>query len=353
MENINPQQIKESVLSIKSFKWTLFGIVISIISGIFAIYTFLYTPKPELSFIVTSKTNVLDINAPLSNMDILLDSISLKDRNENIKVFNLKIINNGNANITTDLYDSYMPISIRVTGGNILKKPEVIMASNDYIKRNLESRFEFKNDSIIVIPNIIMDITDYADVKLLILHKNDIMPEIGVTGKVSGQNKLFVTEAEIKSTKSFWNDYFPLSIGVFFAQLFSYFIISIFIILIIVFISDKVKKRQTIIQRKKAVKEFELKHKIKEVDRFIINKYLDEGFEFIDTVKDLFYDTSMHSYYIENIGKENEGLIAPKATTFKFLAENEVITDEKIKSSIKKLITAFHTFLVDKKLTKY
>lgn len=352
MENIKPQNIKDSLLSRKSYTWTLLGIAISAVFGIFAIYTFVYTPKPELSFIVTSKTNVLDINAPLSNMDILLDSISLKDRNENIKIFNLKITNNGSANITTELYDSYTPILIHVTGGKILKNPEIIMASSDYIKHNLQSRFEFKNDSIIVIPNIILDVADYADIKLLVLHKNNVMPEIGVTGKVSGQKELIVTEMEIKSTKSFWDDYFPLSVGVFIAQLFSYVIIFVLIIFTITSIFLYINKSYKKTQRKKAVKEFELKHKIKDIDRFIINKYLDNGFEFLGIVKEFIDNTSMYSLYSEKIMKEDEELTI-QDETFKFLTENEVITDEKTKPSIKKLITEFHTFLINNKYRKY
>ena len=328
MENTKSQNLKDSLLSRKSYAWTLFGIILTVISGIFAIYAFVYTRQPELSFIVTSKTNVLDINAPLSNMDILLDSLSLKDRNENIKVFNLKIKNNGNANITTELYDSHMPISLHVTGGNILKSPEVIMSSNDYIGRNLQSRFKLKNDSVIVIPNIIMDIADYADIKLLILHKNDIMPKIGITGKISGQKELIVTEVEIKNAKSFWDDYFPLSIGVFFAQLFSYLVIFILFSLIFIFTFEKITDWFTAYRRKITAKEFELKYKTKAIDRFIINKYLDDGFVFLDEAKKLIDNPGLYSLYNDE-----------------FLKENEVITNENVKPNMRKLITKFHTFV--------
>ena len=130
----------------KSNKWR--GLVKTIIAivGIFGslvtIYTFFfYENKNELQYEIIADASVLDIKADLGNLDIFYGKSNLKENKENLRIISVRIINVGSTNILKDSYDDEDPLGLRITGGSIIERPELLECSNDYLRKNLKLNF--------------------------------------------------------------------------------------------------------------------------------------------------------------------------------------------------------------------
>lgn len=256
----------------KNYRATIIGTFAGLVGVSLTLLFFFYKEKPSLDISTVSCTNVLDINASLSSMDILLDSTSLKQTNENIKVYTIRIANNGSANITTELFDPHVPIGLKVENGYMLDPPELIAASNPYLEscKIKSNRREFS------LPPLILDSKDYMDVKLLIVHKNDVIPELKPFGKISGQREIVLTDHSDATEIPFLIKTFGGNIYIQCARLIAYFLFYVLVLIAVIQISewtDNLRKRN---RRKRLVKRF--KERIPNSDNdFILDIYKQHG----------------------------------------------------------------------------
>lgn len=219
------------------------------------IYAFLQEKKVDLRYEVVANTNVLDFNADISKLEVLYDSTNLKQTKENLRIYTVKIINNGNENIINEFYDVNEPLGIRLNTGKIIEIPQIIETSNDYIKRNLKVT-DYQKDKI-SFSQVIIESGEYFVVKLLVLHNKETTPNIISFGKIAGQKNINVVNAiDVKDETSFWSKTYLGNIWVQLLRLLSYFIVGVLIILFIVFISEQIDTYRDKKRRLKIISEF-------------------------------------------------------------------------------------------------
>jgi hypothetical protein len=219
------------------------------------IYAFLQEKKVDLRYEVIANTNVLDFNADISKLEVLYDSTNLKQTKENLRIYTVKVINNGDQNIINEFYDSNEPLGIRLNTGKIIEKPQIIETSNDYIKRNLKVT-DYQKDRI-SFSQVIIESGEYFIVKLLVLHNKETTPNIVSFGKIAGQKNINVVNAiDVKDETSFWSKTYLGNIWVQLLRLISYFIVGVLIILSIVFISEQIDTYRNKKRRLKMISEF-------------------------------------------------------------------------------------------------
>lgn len=219
------------------------------------IYAFLQEKKVDLRYEVVANTNVLDFNADISKLEVLYDSTNLKQTKENLRIYTVKIINNGSENLINEFYDINEPLGIRLNTGKIIEIPQIIETSNDYIKRNLKV-IDYQKDKI-SFSQVIIESGEYFVVKLLVLHKKETTPSIISLGKIAGQKSINVVNAiDVKDETSFWSKTYLGNIWVQLLRLLSYFIVGVLIILFIVFISEQIDTYRDKKRRLKIISEF-------------------------------------------------------------------------------------------------
>ena len=219
------------------------------------IYAFLQEKKVDLRYEVVANTNVLDFNADISKLEVLYDSTNLKQTKENLRIYTVKIINNGDQNIINEFYDINEPLGIRLNTGKIIEKPQIIETSNDYIKRNLKVT-DYQKDKI-SFSQVILESGEFFIVKLLVLHNKETTPNIVSFGKIAGQKNIKVVNAiDVKDETSFWSKTYLGNIWVQLLRLISYFIVGVLIILSIVFISEQIDTYRDKKRRLKMISEF-------------------------------------------------------------------------------------------------
>ncbi|UPT65839.1 MAG: hypothetical protein M0D57_15140 [Sphingobacteriales bacterium JAD_PAG50586_3] len=182
--------------------------LIGLISALISIYVFIIPEKvTKLDYEILANTNVLDINADVSKLDITYDSTSLKTTNQSLRIINIRVVNSGNESILKNYYDDNDPLGIIVKDGKIVEKPEIILTGSDYIKKNLIVKLD--SSGTIFFNEIIIEPGDFFNVKLLVLYNKNQTPKIQSTGKIAGIKEIPVTSIEeSKEQYSFWKTTF-------------------------------------------------------------------------------------------------------------------------------------------------
>lgn len=272
MENNFFKNLFESFLSRTVI--TLLGIAGTIVT----IYAFLQEQKVDLTYEIIANTNVLDFNADLSKLEVTYDSTNLKQTKQNLKIFTIKIINHGDKNILKEYYDSNEPLGIQIKGGRIIETPELINASSDYLKRNLKTRI-ITNEKI-NFSQVILESNEYFIIKILVLHKEDIVPRIISTGKIAGQKDLIVMNAvDVKKDYNFLEQTFYGTAWTQVVRLISYFFGLVFIIAFTIIIATYIdglrerQKKSKIISNFKNLKSYEYTR----MDDAIFDRYKKDG----------------------------------------------------------------------------
>ena len=252
---------------------------IGLLGAILTIYAFFFqNSENRIQYEIITNSNVLDINTNISKLDIVYDSTSLKDKNQNLRVISLRVKNVGNTNILKTFYDNASPLGVQINDGYIVENPEILETSNDYLKSNLKA---IKlNDNTIKFTNVILDKNEFYEIKLLVLHELNQTPTLVSIGKVAGiKNIQIINSSEVEADVPFFTKSFSGNIFVQLARGVAYFIVIVLLIAASVgiseFISSKRKKRK----KRKLIESFENStgYKSKKIHDVIFDNFENDG----------------------------------------------------------------------------
>ena len=262
---------------------TLFGLVGAFVT----IYVFLQEKKVDLRYEIIADTNVLDFNADINKLEVLYDSTNLKKTGENLRIYTVKIVNNGEEDIIKEFYDENEPVGIRINSGKIIEKPEIIQSSNDYLKRNV--KFIKNENEDILFSKVIIESGEFFIIKLLVLHNNNTIPNIKSFGKVAGQQKIDVVNAvDVKEEMTFLKKTFYGNIWTQLVRLLAYLLAGFGFIALVIESSERIKKYKEKKRRVKNVNDFKkLKdYQYTRMDDAIFDRYLNNKYSIYSIYKD-------------------------------------------------------------------
>lgn len=229
--------------------------ILGIIGTGVTIYAFVENKEVDLRYEIIANTNVLDFNADISKLEVTYDSTNLKQNKDNLRIFTIKIINNGDKDILKEFYDENEPVGIKISTGKIIENPELIQTSSTYLKRNVKFKDYSKNK--VSFSRVILESGEFFIIKLLVLHKKDKIPNILSFGKIAGQKNIEVVNAiDVKDEVSFWSKTFQGNIWTQLLRLISYFLIVVAIIVVIILISEQIDNKKEKRRKNKLINEF-------------------------------------------------------------------------------------------------
>ncbi len=328
---------REGLINIeRKWAWSFFGFLLAVIFGGIAIYTsFFQDKRPNLQFIVETKTSVLDLKKDIKNLDILYKGINIKEQHKNLSVITLKVINNSNVTILKEFYDGLSPLKIIVEEADIVDKPQIIETSNKYLKEFLN--LELDTSGCVFLPKLIIEGNEYYTISLLLLHKNESKPKIISSGKIAGQiNEIEVLE-NYQSTNepNFWRKLISGNIWVhlvrFIFYLISFIIIVLAIVIPIALISESISEHK----KKKRVKKYKSKKGIEnspETDA-VFDLYLDHSLNYLVNTQKLLGNEFGLKLLLRNIErrdkrKQNENIPEIKTIQDEIELNNRVLAQE-------------------------
>lgn len=265
--------------------------IFGLIGTIVTIYAFLQEKKVDIRYEILSDTNVLDFNADVNKLNVIYDSTNLRQTKENLRIYTIKIINNGEKTLTKNFYDKNDPIGVKIIDGKIIEKPQIIESSDNYIKRNLrvinyeKDHFNF-ND-------IIIEKGENFVVKFLVLHKTGTLPKVISIGKIAEQKTILVVNAiDVVNKEPFLEKVYFGNMWIQLLRLLSYFIVCVVIIIIIFYTSQKIDDYISKKGRIKLLKEFKNKdeYTYTKIDDAIFQRYIIDDYFLIREMHNLLKD---------------------------------------------------------------
>lgn len=286
--------LRENLVELeKKWSWSFFGFLLAIIFGALAIYTSFYQSKnPKLEFLILSNSNVLDVKENVRNLDILYKGSNIKEKKENLSLVTVQVINNSNVNILKNYYDEISPIGLEVVNGEIVENPQILDASNEYLRKQL--RINIDSAGGVLLPNLIIEGNEYFTFSLLLLHKSNSVLKFKSFGKIAGQiNSIpIINRINPEANSSMWHKLLEGSIWIHIFRLLFYFLVIIAVafgvLLPLLFFSDWVKKQK----RKRRVKRYKAKKKIvnsQETDN-IFELYIKYSLDYLEGTQSLISD---------------------------------------------------------------
>lgn len=210
------------------FSWSFLGFLIGIAGFGYAIYIDYNNDEyTDLSFEIISNTNVLDLNEEINDLVVNYKGENILQTNRNLKVLTVRINNTGTKHINNFDYDQGQNWGFKIKNGNIVNNPELISASNAYLK---ESILNIKADTLgkVIFPKIIIESGENFVVKVLTISSISENPTIQPFGKIAGINKFNVYETELESKElNFWQKLLVGNFLVHFVRFFFYLIVII------------------------------------------------------------------------------------------------------------------------------
>lgn len=284
---------------------------IGFIGAIITIYAFFIQQRNiELQYEILSNTNILDIKADVNQFDILYDGKSLKATNENVRIITLRILNSGNTDILKDYYDDDAPLGFKVTNGLLLKEPELIGASNNYLKDNLIVKADSSNK--IFFSKIILETSEYFIIKVIVKYTLKVTPSIVAIGKVAGIKSIQVVNTfEQKESESFFSKVFSGNILIQLVRGFAYSLMVIILGITIAFSVSSISEYRNKIRRKKLVErfKFEPKYNYNKMDDALFNRFIEDDIDILRNmrrfVKDEKYLNSKYKFALIREKREN------------------------------------------------
>lgn len=307
------------------FSWSFLGFMVAVLLGSVTLYIEFYKEnKPDLNFIITANTSVLDIRENLGNLDVLYHGDSLSKNKKDLRLITFEVVNQGDAAILSNFYDKNDPVGFSVIDGKIADEPILIEASNDYLKNKLVIKKQ--SESLVLFSNVILEPQEYFKVKILVLHEISKRPAIKPFGKVAGVNNidLFMdyTSGDKRSflEETFGGGLYPnISRFILYGIGFIVFLISVFITL------EKIGDYRERLRKNRLIsifKEYD-SDKVSGKDSFFFDYYLTSGADILKQIQELLQDQER----LNELSKEDPKAQKSVRHSFSFMDESNLFTE--------------------------
>lgn len=206
-------------------KFILSASFLSLIIGLIALYYTIRGTKISLVADVTAESNVMDVRTPLRDLAILFQGEDVQKENLNLKILSVRLVNEGEANILENYFDSRIPWGLRVDGGRLIEA-RITGSNSQYLSDSLHPRTA--NGAEVTFDKIIFDRGKYVALELLVLHNKGVEPQVKPFGKIAGMDNIPIRNSfRDRDQEGFSSKVFRGPIAVQIARTIAYFLIGL------------------------------------------------------------------------------------------------------------------------------
>lgn len=222
------------------FNQSTVSITIAIIGVLFTVLSMLINKKPEIQYEVISSAKVFNNTEDLFDVKVLVDTVDVLKRNQNISYFVIKVQNVGNNDLSWNGYDKGM-FGLSIYDGEILQGIDIVDASDPHIIERYSEEYESYSKCFIPIPKISLDSDEWYKIAFGVLHNNDRSPSFIPQGKIIGQKQIkIVPLSDNDDEEYFLKKIFAGNALINIARALIYLIVWFIIFLILGFIVSKI-----------------------------------------------------------------------------------------------------------------
>ena len=110
--------------------WSIISVLLALVFGGFAIYSVVHEKKSNISYEIINEVNVLDVRKPLKDLKISFQEEDIQKENLNLRIFSVRVENNGEVDILQSQYDASEVWGIQVQNARIIEVR--LINSNSY-----------------------------------------------------------------------------------------------------------------------------------------------------------------------------------------------------------------------------
>jgi hypothetical protein len=183
----------------RRFPWSFLGFIAGIAFGIFGIYTvFFYAKAPDLRAEIQSATPVFSLRENVQDLDIMFKGQNIREARKALMLISLKLINRGNVPIKPVDFDHKNLISLSVGNGELVRF-DILDTSEPYLKKVFGESTTTRQS--IQFPPFIMEPSHFIVFRLLVLHNENVRPELGITGKIANVSAIPVLDTTTQAAE--------------------------------------------------------------------------------------------------------------------------------------------------------
>ncbi len=243
----------------KFFIWAKFLVkkawtVIVVVSVVFGFYAYFHEKVPNVKFTVVGDPNVFDVYKSVSDLEIFFREKNIEKENLNLKIYTIKVENNGESDVLKASYDDGLPWGFSVVNGEIVSEVRVVGGNSDYLNSSINPKIV---DGKVEFDRVIFEHGKYFVLEFLVLHSKAERPSLNTFGKIAGIDKFLVFRELQPAQGSIWKQL--LGDGGFvihIARLILYTFVFIVLLVGVIFSVDFYSKVKTKIQENKRDKRF-------------------------------------------------------------------------------------------------
>lgn len=238
MTNIN-----DNIKIQEKYNWGVIGLIASLVFGLFGLYAYFNQLEPSMQYEVISESNVFDVHKPLDNLTILLNQEDIQKKNLNLKIYTIKISNNGYVNILQSDFDKNIAWGLEVNNAEIINEARFIQSNTEYLEK--EIILKKLNNKIIEFSKIILEKDKYFSIELLVLHDKNILPTIKPIGKIVGIDEIkIVNSFEEDMDISLIEEIFYGNMFINFLRFIVYVVLTILFFMFLIFIGGEIEDQE-------------------------------------------------------------------------------------------------------------
>ena len=161
---------------------TIVSLGLGMLSVLLAFFA-LREPEPGVTFETVSDTNVLDLRRPLQDLNIVFRGQNVQERNLNLRIVTINIVNSGEVDILPTHFDREDDWGVHFKGGEVIEA-RLVDTNSDYLRSKIVPK-RLGADTV-AFPKVIFEKEDYFAIEVLLLHPKNELPSISSVGKIAG-----------------------------------------------------------------------------------------------------------------------------------------------------------------------
>ena len=177
---------------------TVLSLMIAVVSVVLA-YLALMEPESAVTIEKLSDTNVFDIRRPLEDLDIVFRGQDVEERNLNLRIVTVNVVNSGGTSILPDHYDREDDWGVQFKDGEVVEA-RLIDTNSEYLRSKIVPRRT--EEGIVAFPKVIFEKGASFVVEVLILHPKEKLPNIEAVGKIAGVNRIAVIDSPLPRSEA-------------------------------------------------------------------------------------------------------------------------------------------------------
>lgn len=187
-DDIHEEQDRQDAAPRESW-WTRVGTVATIGFGVIgigiAIWAVYFREKAaEVSCVVLSNAPVLSVRQDVAELEIIFRGKDIRKTKQLLSLLTLEISNEGNIAVRKSDFDERDPVKIMVKGGELVRAEMIDGESSEYFDKVFKDVTQTKGG--ITLPSFVMEPGQSFQIKLLVLHKEEVKPELESFGTIAG-----------------------------------------------------------------------------------------------------------------------------------------------------------------------